>query len=131
MSKFIMFVVIMAIVWAIPPARAQVGAAALPALELLGPRGEAVIRPARREAAKKQLRSVGRVLSTDLETGRELPVGDRAFQQWMKQRIPELSGNDPWHKPYWLETRSGQLVIGSSGPDGLRGTDDDIRHSPR
>lgn len=126
MRKIITLVVILAIVWALPPVRSHVNAGALPVLEKLGPRGEALIRPARREAAKKQIRSVLRVLDTDMETGRDLPT-ERTFQAWMRQRMPELSGRDPWGNPYWLEGRPPHLVIGSSGPDGVRGTDDDIR----
>jgi hypothetical protein len=131
MNKIIALVVVLAIIWAIPAARTQLGASALPVLEKLGPRGEALIQPARREAAKKQINAILRVLASDLDTGQQLPDA-RTFQPWMNRRIPELTGRDPWGNPYWLERRPEQPpTVGSNGPDGKRDTADDIRQTAR
>jgi hypothetical protein len=131
MNKIIALIVVLAIIWAIPAARTQLSASALPILEKLGPRGEALIQPARREAAKKQINAILRVLASELDTGQPLPDA-RGFQPWMKRRIPELTGLDPWGNPYWLETRREEPpAVGSSGPDGERDTADDIRQTAR
>jgi hypothetical protein len=125
MRKVIIAVVVLALIWAIPGARTHLVASAHPALERMGPAAEFMIRPARREAAKKQMNAILRVAAGDLGEGREVPA-DRRFQAWVTQRMPELSGSDPWGNHYWL-TRAGMaLTVGSNGPDGRRGTEDDL-----
>ncbi|HSJ07143.1 MAG TPA: hypothetical protein VK936_10590 [Longimicrobiales bacterium] len=128
MNKIILFVIILALIWALPPVRARIAEVAHPVLERMGPVGEAMIRPAQREAAKKQVTSIVRALAADLQEGSPPPTGT-AFQVWMRRRMPELSGRDPWDNPYWAEYRRDVLFVGSNGPDGVRGTADDITQS--
>jgi hypothetical protein len=125
MRKVVILVVVLAAIWAMPGARTHVVAAAHPTLERLGPRAEFVIRPARREAAKKQMSAILRVASTEQNSGLDVPTGP-GFQDWMRQRIPELSGRDPWGSPYWLTRTPAGMSVHSSGPDGERGTEDDL-----
>lgn len=125
MNKIILFVIILAVIWALPPVRARLAEVAHPVLERMGPVGEAMIRPAQREAAKKQVTSIVRALAADLQEGSPPPTA-AAFQPWMRRRMPELSGRDPWDNAYWAEYRRDTLYVGSNGPDGVRGTADDI-----
>jgi hypothetical protein len=125
MRKFIIAIVILALVWAVPGARTHLVASAHPALERLGPSAEFVIRPARREAAKKQMNAILRVAASDINEGLEVPTDGR-FQEWMRQRMPELGAGDPWGNPYWMTRAAAAMTVGSSGPDGRRGTEDDL-----
>jgi hypothetical protein len=125
MRKAIIAVVILALIWAIPGARTHLVASVHPVLERLGPGAEFMIRPARREAAKKQMNSILRVVASDLNEGREVP-SDSRFQAWLTQRMPELNGRDPWGSHYWLTRAGTELTVGSNGPDGRRGTEDDL-----
>lgn len=34
---------------------------------------------------------------------------------------------DPWDNDYWIESHGKRFVVGSNGPDGNKGTEDDIR----
>lgn len=124
MNKIIVVVVGLALIWALPPVRERLAVAAHPVLVKLGPVGEAVIRPAQREAAKKQITSISRVVAAELETGVRPPTG--SLQNWIARHLPELTGRDPWDNAYWAEQRGRALIIGSNGPDGQRGTLDDI-----
>lgn len=126
MNRLIAFVVIMAVIWALPPVRERLAVAVQPVLERLGPVGQAILRPAQREAAKKQITSITRVIASRLEEGERPPVG--SLESWIRRHIPELSGRDPWNRPYWSDEPRGRRVyiIGSNGPDGVQGTEDDI-----
>jgi hypothetical protein len=128
MRKIGIAFVVLAVIWAIPGARTQVVATAHPTLERLGPRAEFVIRPARREAAKKQMKAILRVAVADQGSGIGVPVGN-GFQEWMRLRIPELSGLDPWGGAYWMTSGAETLTVHSSGPDGVRGTEDDLHQT--
>lgn len=126
MNRIIILVVILAVIWALPPVRERLAVAAHPVLVRLGPAGQALIRPAQREAAKKQITSIARAVAAKVEEGnRPLPG---SLQPWIRLNMPELSGSDPWGNAYWLaqSARGSTLIIGSSGPDGERGTADDI-----
>jgi hypothetical protein len=129
MNRIIAFVVILAVIWALPPVRERLAVTAQPVLERLGPAGRAMIRPAQREAAKKQVTSIARVVASRLEEGERPPIGN--LESWIRRHIPELSGRDPWDRAYWLDEPRGRrvYVVGSDGPDGLRGTPDDIVQS--
>jgi hypothetical protein len=128
MNKIITVIVILALIWAFPPVRARLAEVAHPVLERLGPAGQAMIRPAQREAAKKQITSIVRAMAADAQEGSR-PASGTGFQPWMRRRMPELNGRDPWGNLYWAEYRGEALMVGSDGPDGTRGTTDDITQS--
>jgi hypothetical protein len=127
MRILIAAIVILAVIWAIEPARQRVTAAATPVLEALGPVGEFALRPARRMGAKNQARQITRTLIIERNERREVPDA-RTFDRWLARRMPE-DRLDPWGNVYWLDRRTNSLTVGSSGPDGVRGTDDDISHT--
>jgi hypothetical protein len=130
MKKILVLVVVLAFIWAIPPLRTRVSAAALPVLVKLGPVGEFMITPARNYEARQDAGHFSRVMVRDRAQGREVPE-ERGFQDWLLRRIPEESGLDPWGSPYWMERALDGLRVGSDGADGERGTSDDVTHTER
>jgi hypothetical protein len=126
--RFAIFIVMLAVVWAIPGFRGRVGAAALPALEKLGPAGAAVAAPLRRTVAKMRTTAILRAMASDYNEGRGVPE-ERDFPRWIRTRFPDDNHLDPWGNPYWFQRSPRTLVVGSSGPDGRRNTADDVKHS--
>lgn len=128
MKKFILFVLILAIVWAIPDVRNRIGAASVPLLSRLGPVGERIADPFREVRARNEMKFFLRILGDDRSEGRQLP-DERAFSQWVRRRMPEETGIDPWGNPYWLRRGPRTFIIGSNGADGQRDTNDDVTQS--
>jgi hypothetical protein len=128
MRRIVAAIVILALIWAVPPVRGRLSAAAVPVLEKLGPVGAVVIEPARRMAAKSKVMGILRVIASDYNEGRPLPE-DANFHGWLRQRLPDETGLDPWGNAYWLSRTRGTLTVGSDGPDRRRGTGDDVKHT--
>lgn len=126
MKKILTIVLVLAIIWAIPPVRAKVATAAIPLLEKLGPVGSGLLRPARNMGAKSGTAAIARFMSNERQEGREPPTA-RHFQEWLARRSgdPDM-GTDPWGQQYWLQIDRDVYTVGSSGPDRRRNTDDDI-----
>jgi len=128
MQKIIAFILVMAVVWAVPGLRAQVSGAALPALDRMGAPGESVAGPLRQGIAKARVAGIVRIIASDYTDQRSLPE-ERDFQRWLRVRTSEARSIDPWGNPYWMERTRQGITVGSSGPDGRRGTSDDVTHS--
>lgn len=124
MKKIIFIIVALAVAWSIPGVRNRIGVVMLPALERLGPVGEKLANPARAFKARNDLAFFLRIMADDRTEARPLPE-ERTFRQWVRQRMPEEDGIDPWGNPYWLRRRGGTFTVGSDGPDGVRDTRDD------
>lgn len=125
MKKALIVVVALAIVFAIPDLRNRVGTAALPLLERLGPVGQRMADPFREVSARNEIKFFIRILTDDYADSRPIP-DDQTFLQWIDRRMPQETGIDPWDNPYWMRRRDRSIIIGSSGADGVRGTDDDV-----
>lgn len=71
----------------------------------------------------RRLSSMANQLAARVNRGEGFPGN---FEGWLRR---EFTGppEDPWGNPYYLQTRRDGFVLGSPGPDGLPGTDDDIR----
>jgi len=112
-KKLLLFALaLLAIGMAIPSTRAEIQARAVtPVLDNIGKR----LAPGRLEAMADQL-------DVRLGRGEGLPG---VFEGWLRRDYsgPEL---DPWERPWFLETGRRNYTVGSMGPDGERGTDDDI-----
>lgn len=128
MQKIIGLILVLAVIWAVPAFRAQVSGAALPALDRMGPRGESVATPLRVGIAKARVSGIVRMVASDYADRRGLP-DERDFQRWLRARTSAERSIDPWGNPYWMERTREGLRVGSSGPDGRRGTGDDVTHS--
>jgi hypothetical protein len=125
MKKLVTFVVVLAVIWAIPGLRNRIGVAALPLLDRLGPVGEKAADPFRGWKARNDAAFYLRIINDDRTEQRPLP-DERTFTEWVRRRMPEESGVDPWDGEYWLRRRGTVFTVGSSGPDGERDTDDDV-----
>jgi hypothetical protein len=123
MKKIVFLILALAIAWAIPGVRNRIGVAVLPVLERLGPVGEKLANPARAFKARNQLAFFLRIINDDRTEARALPE-DRTFTQWVRGRMPQESGIDPWGNPYWLRRRGTTFMVGTDGPDGVRDTAD-------
>lgn len=128
MKKILAVVVLLALIWAIPPVRARVGAAALPLLERLGPVGEKLLSPSRRYATQNEVIAIARMIANDQNEGRQLP-DERGFHEWLTRRVYREDGVDVWGNRFWMRMRRDSVTVGSSGPDGKRTTKDDVTHT--
>jgi hypothetical protein len=129
MKKIFIVVVLIAIIFAVPQLRSRVGATALPLLERLGPVGMALITPARRSATHHEVVEIARLIKADHEEGRPMP--DENFTEWLRRRIVREDGIDVWGNPFWIRLTGITVQVGSNGPDGKRGTRDDVTHTTK
>ena len=108
MLAFVAFAVAMAV----PSTRAQIADQMRPIKDRVG----ASLVPRRIEAMADQL---------DARLGRAegLPAG---FEGWLRRDFSS-SEFDPWGNVYYLQQGRRTYTVGSMGPDGVQGTDDDIR----
>jgi hypothetical protein len=104
--------VVLAVAMAVPSSRDRIVESLRPIKDKMG----ASIVPRRIEAMADQL---------DVRVGRGegLPA---VFEGWLRR---DYSGSefDPWDNLYYLVPGRRTYVVGSMGPDGVQGTEDDIR----
>ncbi len=80
---------------------------------------KASVKTAKENAIK--LRQVVSLWRTD--TPNECP----SVNQLKKDKLlDKVGGDDPWGKPYKIKCTDGEVYVESGGPDGKRGTSDDI-----
>ncbi|MEX0906724.1 MAG: type II secretion system protein GspG [Gemmatimonadota bacterium] len=127
MNRIVAIILVVAIIFAVPPLRARGAVLMEPVIERLGPVGDAIANPIRRYSANNKVKHVLNVIDNDRELGRRPPPKDpEAFNPWMRRRVPEDTGLDPWGNQYWMQYGDRTVTIGSNGPDGVRGTEDDV-----
>ncbi len=103
--------VVLAIAMAVPQSRQAMTDAVVP----IGDRVGASLVPRRLNAMADQL-------DVRLSRAEGLPGN---FEGWLRR---DYSGSefDPWDNYYYLQQGRRDYVVGSMGPDGIQGTDDDI-----
>ncbi|HSH75432.1 MAG TPA: type II secretion system protein GspG [Longimicrobiales bacterium] len=109
---FLLVLAAFAVGMAVPSTRAEIQARTFtPVMDEIGRR----LAPGRLEAMANQL---------DVRLGRAEGLPDR-FDGWIRR---DYSGpeTDPWGNPWFLVAARRTYTVGSMGPDGERGTDDDI-----
>jgi hypothetical protein len=131
MKKIGIVIVVIALIFAIPTVRSRVGAAALPWIERLGPAGAMLLNPMRRSATHHEVVEIARLMKADKEEGRRLPGEGENFTEWLQRRIVREDGRDVWGNPFWLRMTGLVVQVGSNGPDGKRGTSDDVTHTTK
>ena len=113
-KKVLLFcIVVFAVAMAIPSTRAQFNEAAIkPVMDGIGTR----LVPRRLDAMADQL---------DVRLGRAERMPTDNFSAWVRRDYsgPDL---DPWDNPWFLQVGRRSYTVGSMGPDGELGTDDDI-----
>ena len=108
----LLLLALLAVGMAIPSTRAEIQRRAVtPVLDEIGGR----LAPGRLDAMANQL-------DVRLGRGEGLPG---AFDGWLRR---DYSGpeTDPWGNPWFIETGRRSYTVGTMGPDGVRGTPDDI-----
>jgi hypothetical protein len=131
LKKVIGVIVALAVIWAIPEARAKVLTVMQPVADRTGPIGEKASLPMRKYAAKTQIASILRGMTRAREKGEELPT-QRTFVRWLRANPPsEKKELDPWGHSYYIKQQNDTYTVGSFGPDGIKGTIDDIVKSTR
>ena len=83
-----------------------------------------------RRLVPRRLRAMGDQLEVRVGRGEGLP---QSFESWLRSYYsgPEV---DPWGNPWYLTEGRTSWTVGSMGPDGQRGTADDLtetRQVPR
>lgn len=126
-KKLIVLLAVLAALWTIPAARERMASAAVPLLERLGPSGQRLLAPAHRWAARHDVGELLKGMKQDALEGRRPPDAN-AFSAYARSRL-EDDGLDPWGRGYWLERQRRSVTVGSNGPDGRKGTADDITKS--
>lgn len=121
LKKLVMLLlVLLAVGMAVPSTRAEIEARAIqPVMDNIGGR----IAPGRLEAMADQL-------DVRLSRAEGLPQG---FEGWLRRDFSS-SEEDPWGNIYFLRSGRRDYTVGSMGPDGIQGTEDDItvtRQLPR
>jgi hypothetical protein len=109
---FLLALALFAVGMAVPSTRAQIQANAFtPVRDAIGNR----LVPRRLEVMANQL---------DVRLGRAEGLPDN-FEGWIRR---DYSGpeTDPWGNPWYLTPARRSYAVGSMGPDGRQGTDDDI-----
>jgi hypothetical protein len=102
----------LAVGMAYEPSRLRIADSFTPIKDYVGQR----IVPGRVEVMADQL-------DVRLGRGERLPLG---WEGWLRRDysgVPE----DPWDNTYYLEVGRRNYTVGSMGPDGVQGTDDDFR----
>lgn len=104
--------VALAVAMAVPSTRAQLS--------------DQVVRPIRDKIGTSLVprRLEAMVSQLDVRLGRAegLPTG---FEGWLRRDFSS-SEFDPWGNVYYLQQGRRSYTVGSMGPDGVQGTDDDI-----
>ncbi len=88
---------------------------------------EPAITPVLRWGTNNELERIAGDLQNEVQTGRGLPAQGEDFQAWLRDNYQgEDSRLDSWDGPYYLEIELGTFRVVSAGPDGERGTADDL-----
>jgi hypothetical protein len=125
-KKAIVVIVLFALVWAIPAARTKFIDVTHPVFARLGPVGNRVTTPMRKYTARTQIASILRAMHAAREAGKEVPDG-RTFVRWLRAHPPsDRKEMDPWGNSYWMRKENASYIIGSNGPDGIKGNADDV-----
>ena len=113
-------VVLFAVAMAYPPTRIQMEAALVqPVKDEIG-----------RRLVPRRIRVMADQLDMRLSRAQGLPTG---FEGWLRRDYSGVE-HDPWGNVYFLQTSRRNYTVGSMGPDGVQGTEDDItvtRQLPR
>lgn len=124
MFKFIfIFLLVVGAVTTIPPIRER---AMPPISRALGPTGEKMMMPIKKWQAKTACTNLLRELATAYNQGKAIPDPGN-FYLFAREATNNKTGDvDPWGKRYYLMPGARIMKVGSNGPDGKRGTPDDI-----
>ena len=102
---------VLAVAMAVPQSRARIADELRPIKDRVGA-----------SLVPRRLRAMADQLDSRLGRGERLPEN---FEGWLR-RDYTASEFDPWDRLYYLAPARRSYRVGSMGPDGIQGTDDDI-----
>lgn len=117
----------------VPAIRSRVAPRVEPIREYLvrevGPPLRRGFEPIRRWQAQQEMRVIARELRQRGMSLHPLPH-PREFARFLdRARYIPRGSQDPWNSAYQLMVTRDSIIVSSLGPDGQRGTEDDLRHS--
>jgi hypothetical protein len=126
LKKIIFAIVILAAIWAWPEGRAKLTHFMHPVLTKLGPVGARIESPIRKYTAKTEVQGIVAAIMHAHQEGKDIPE-NRTFANWLRAHpVSDRKDIDPWGNGYYMIGSEKQIVVGSCGPDGVRGNADDI-----
>jgi hypothetical protein len=127
LKKLIIFIVIIAAIWAMPSGRAKLGQWMAPVLVHLGPVGDKLSAPMKKYEAKSQIGNILSAMHTAHNEGKAMPDA-RMWSHWLREHpaSDEHKDLDPWGTQYYLRFKDGKRTVGSAGPDRVLYNADDI-----
>lgn len=134
MKRLLFWILIFAgVASSVPPVRSRVALRVAPIRDYVvrevGPPLRRGLNPVYRWLAQQEMRVIARELRKRGLSFHPLPH-PREFSRYLdKQRYIPRGANDPWKNAYFLTVTRDSIVVGSPGPDGERGTPDDLRYS--
>jgi hypothetical protein len=96
-----------------------------PLRERARPQIEFVLNPLYRWEAKNRVNEIYRVLERERAQGSPIP-SPRDFNAFLASRDGADAAVDPWDVPFYLASTRRAYHVGSSGPDRIRGNEDDL-----
>jgi len=116
-KKLLMLVIlVLGVVMAVPSLRSQL-------VDEIRPYSDQV----KSRFVPRRLKAMADQLDVRLGRAEGFPV---RFDMWLRRDFTG-SPQDPWGNLYYLEIGRRDYVVGSMGPDGRQGTEDDIREPAR
>lgn len=126
MRKILFAIVVLAAIWAWPAGRTKLVHVLHPILTHLGPVSDKLETPMKKFQAKTEVKAITSGIEHAREEGKDLP-DLRTFSAWLRAHpLFDNKDMDPWGNAYYLKGNHPTLMIGSNGPDGVRGNADDI-----
>ena len=110
----LLLIVVLGIAMAVPSTRATMMDKAAP-----------VMNKVKAKLVPKRLEVMADQLLVRVNRGEGFPGSWEGWLQRDFSGVPE----DPWGNLYYLQTGRGSFTVGSKGPDGVQGNDDDIKHT--
>src|SRR2546430_11553049 len=117
----LILLVVIGAVMTIPALRQRASVVFAPVIEKCAPHLSGVTDPLKKvKTGDKESEILGALKQEHIQ-GRQLPEDD--FAGWLKAHQFEADG---WGSQYYMLQRNDSLFVGSPGPDGKRGTPDDV-----
>jgi len=126
MKYVLIFLVLLAAGMSIPPVRAKLEPVLHPVFEKIAPLTTRIKMPYVKWRARNDAQSILQKLVDDQMQGKPIP-SELTFRAWVRQNIhSDSKGVDPWGSDFYYEKVPHEFKVGSRGPDGVRGNNDDV-----
>lgn len=87
-----------------------------------------VLQPVLRWSAEREIEELSRSVRREARETYQLP-STRSWSAWLTANFTGDATTDPWGRTYFYQAWPDSFAIHSGGPDGVTGTEDDLRYS--